>query len=429
MGFREEDHDVPRSVEAFRTSVRRTTSYVIARRAWTPIAAALGARREPTSRVVSLTPDGPAKGDALVSYRLESFLSPPDDAGLRSHTAFWRSAQIARTFLDLGYRVDVISPRNTGFVPRKPYSIVLDTRRILEQIVPALDEACVKIVWLDLAQTLFHNAAEARRLLALQVRRGITLPPARFTAPSRAIEIADVGMTSGNDFTIGTFRYAGKPIYRLPIICQPSPWPDDKDHAACRRRFLWFGSQGFLHKGLDLVLEAFAGLPDHHLTVAGPLHEEQDFVRAFHRELFETPNIETVGWVDMESERFRSIARRCVAVLHPSCSEAGSTSTMHCMHSGMVPVVSHEAAVDVDDFGVIVKGERVEDVRDAVLRISAMPPAELEQRSREAWTSARSYHTVQSFVVEYRKAIESILDWAASGRRGPAPGLLPGQAA
>jgi hypothetical protein len=167
-------------------------------------------------------------------------------------------------------------------------------------------------------------------------------------------------MTSGNDFTIGTFRYAGKPIYRLPIICPTSPWPQDKDHGACRKCFLWFGSQGFLHKGLDLVLEVFAGLPDHHLTV---------------------------------------------------------------------PIVSYEAAVDVDDFGVIVEADGVEDVRDAVLRVSTMSAAELEQRSREAWASARSYHTVQNFVAEYRKATEAILAWAGSGRRGPAPGLLPAEAA
>ena len=34
-----------------------------------------------------------------------------------------------------------------------------------------------------------------------------------------------------------------------------------------------------VHKGLDLVLEAFAGMPEYHLTVCGPVAKEKDFER------------------------------------------------------------------------------------------------------------------------------------------------------
>jgi hypothetical protein len=46
-----------------------------------------------------------------------------------------------------------------------------------------------------------------------------------------------------------------------------------------------------VHKGLDLVLEAFADMPEYHLTVCGPIQKEQDFERAYYRELYQVPNI------------------------------------------------------------------------------------------------------------------------------------------
>ena len=129
--------------------------------------------------------------------------------------------------------------------------------------------------------------------------------------PNLAIERADCATILGNEFTISTFRYANKPIYRLPISAPVIyPWPEGKDFEACRRRFLWFGSNGFVHKGLDLVLEAFAAMPEYHLTVCGPIKEEmeKDFEKTFYRELYQTSNIRTEGWVDVVSPEFMRIA-------------------------------------------------------------------------------------------------------------------------
>ncbi len=49
-------------------------------------------------------------------------------------------------------------------------------------------------------------------------------------------------------------------------------------------------------------------------------------MQAFHRELYETPNIEAIGWVDVGSERFREIANGCAALIYPSCSEGQAGS-------------------------------------------------------------------------------------------------------
>ena len=59
-----------------------------------------------------------------------------------------------------------------------------------------------------------------------------------------------------------------------------------------------------ISKAPHLALEAFADMPEYHLTVCAPIDREQDFSCAYHRELFQTPTIQTVGWVDISSGKF-----------------------------------------------------------------------------------------------------------------------------
>lgn len=389
--------------------------YVIGREVKRAIQKVLADGADPTNRVMTLTPERPAGRSALLCYRLEPFLLRPEQQP-SGHIQYWVTAQMARTLLDLGYEVDVASQSNRGYWPRKPYALVIDVRHVLERIAPMLDAGCVKIVHLDTAHLVFHNAAEARRLLALQHRRGVTIPPSRFLTPNLGLEHADCGTMSGNDFTFGTFEYAGKPIYRVPI---PSPitcpWPDAKDFGAVRRRFLFFASHGLVHKGLDLVLEAFTRMPDLHLTVCGPLDSEPAFVDAYRTELYHTPNIETVGWIDTTSVRLRELADASVAMILPTCSEGASTSTIEGMHAGVIPMVTYECGVDVGDFGVLFKQGTIDEIVAQAAQLSSLSSSELRQRARAAWECARARHTRERFVVEYRRTIETIV---ASFRNG-----------
>ena len=213
----------------------------------------------PHRKVVSLKPDAPPQGNVLISHLIAPLLLKHDHPLLHSHTRFWEARQIVKTFLDFGYCVDVINCTNKTFIPRKNYAFFMDARFNFERIAPILNKDCIKILHGETAHILFHNAAEARRLLALYERKGITLRSRRWELPSKAAEYADYITLFGNEFTRRTYQHTNKPIYLLPIstTVQLSS-PEGKDVNACRNRFLWFASGGMVHKGLDLVLEAFA---------------------------------------------------------------------------------------------------------------------------------------------------------------------------
>jgi len=269
--------------------------------------------KSPANTVITLRPEGSSRGRVLFSYIIDAFLLPPGDSIPKSHTNFWQSWQMAKTFVQLGYEVDVIHWTNQNFIPRGHYAILVDVRRNLERLAPLLNHDCIKILHIDSAHILFQNAAEANRLLALQKRRGVTLIPRRFEKPNQGIEFADYATATGNDFVVGTFAYAKKKIFKLPSPCGVTLDWLERDWTQCRKRFLWFSSSSLVHKGLDLALEAFRQMPECHLTICAPVEREKEFVRVYQRELYEASNIHTIGWVDIESRNFTSFPTKTEA--------------------------------------------------------------------------------------------------------------------
>lgn len=366
--------------------------------------------QERDSSVISVPAEGPTRGRVLLSYILDPFASQMPEAEFNSHTHFWESREIGELFRRRGFAVDVISYRNTTFVPVGSYDFMIAARTNLARLAGHLGPGCTKVAHLDTAHWLFNNQAAYARLFDLQKRRSITLESRRMIEANWAIEHADVGTVLGNGFTVGTYQYAGKPLHRIPISAPCTyEWPSGKDFDACRRHYLWFGSHGFLHKGLDLVLEAFAGLPDHHLTICGPVDQEPAFCRAFRREMFETPNIHTHGWVDVAGSEFLDIARRCVGLIYPTCSEGGGGSAITCMHAGIIPIVTNEASVDVGSGGIVLKNASIDEIRNEVAQLSSQPVGDLERMAREAWQTARSSHTREHFSRSFSRFVDTEL--------------------
>lgn len=361
-------------------------------------------------QLVSLVPEDRARGRVLLSYIIDPFLLRPGEAVANRHTHHWESAEIARLFLQRNYAIDIISYRNTSFIPSREYNVFVSARTNLQQIAERLNPNCIKVAHLDTAHWIENNRAAYGRLNDLKNRRGIVLHDPKLFEQSWAIEYADVATVLGNEYTIETYSYAQKPIYRIPISAPAVyDWPETKNFSDCRSSFVWFGSAGFVHKGLDLVLEAFAGLPNHRLTVFGPLESEPGFCRAFHRELYETTNINAYGWIDVESASFRHQMNRAIGLVFPSCAEGGGGSVLSCMHAGLIPILTRSASVDLNGSGIELGQCNVDAIRSAVENISTKPENQLRALSLAAWNQARANHTRERFSDTYGRFIDNIL--------------------
>jgi glycosyltransferase involved in cell wall biosynthesis len=236
------------------------------------------------------------------------------------------------------------------------------------------------------------------------------LQPRRYERPNLSFDLANYAVLHGNRFTAETYAYLKKPLFLISTSSALEiAFPEGRNVDACRRNFLWLGSGGMVHKGLDLVLEAFAGRPNLHLTVCGPVKQEKDFEKAYFRELYETSNINTVGWIDVTSSKFSQIAQGCIGLVYPSSSEGQAGSVVTALNAGLIPIVSYQSGVDVQDFGLVLEECSIGRIQSTLDVVSNWPAEKLEEMAYNAWEYARKNHTRQVFAENYRRIIEQIL--------------------
>jgi hypothetical protein len=167
--------------------------------------------------------------------------------------------------------------------------------------------------------------------------------------------------------------------------------------------------------GRDIAPEAFADMLDAHLTVCAPESEEQGFADAYCRELLETKNIRTVGWVDQHGVRFKEALSETGSLVYPPASGGQSTSVV-CLRARLVLVVSARSGVAVFPFGHVLTECSVGEVRREARAVASQSPRGFEAMSGASWEYARQQHTREAFSREYRREVSEILGWWAGKR-------------
>jgi glycosyltransferase involved in cell wall biosynthesis len=348
---------------------------------------------------------GEKEGRALVSYLVDPVLNPDS---VPSKTMF-SNAGIALSMVDvlveLGFAVDVVNYDDRRFRPRARYDLFIGHGGTNYQgIDNSLPPDCCKIYFSTGSYWKTHNAAELARAEYLWQRRGIRLPPDRFISESEewANVRANAIVALGNERVRASYERFDR-VYVLNNAAYPDTHflANPKDFEAGRKNFLFYAGPGNLHKGLDLVLEAFAS-SDAHVFICQEISE--DFASAFCRELA-LRNIHALGFVPARSPDFYEVVAKCNTVILPSCSEGSPGSVIECLHQGLIPVVTPECNLDVGDIGVIITDGTVEAVTRAIQDVANWP---VERHSSAAY---RAYHAACSVFSEesFRQNLKHII--------------------
>lgn len=367
-------------------------------------------------RMAVLRPEGKEKGRVLLSWGTPVYETLVTGRPIiESHPSAWTNFQVARCFLDLGFRVDVIGFNDSQFIPRGGYDFLLDVESNLERLSPRMGEDCVKILFSMFAHWSIHNANSYRRHLNLLQRRGVALKPTRLLPPHLSVENADHIICPGGEFSANSYAYGGRNVIR---VAQVEPFPaspfSKKDFQKAKRRFLWLSGGGPVHKGLDIVLEAFAQMPDYELIVCCNLDKSKQFKAEYQKELYNLKNINTPGFVDTRSEDFSMKVRSCAGMIHASASEISCTSVIGCMSRGLIPLGTLENDIDMNGFGMTMTDDSVEAVKEVVQGLSGKSDAELSDMSEKAWEASQARYGRHRFLNDFRAAICQI-----SGERPP----------
>ena len=356
---------------------------------------------------------------ALVHYVTEPFF----DVGSEHqyiHSTAWESVQLTRILDDLGYRVDVVDRSERSWLPDDTYELVVgNAAGNSGQRYP---EYCRRT---PSAHHMFYsrgphtdvaNQLVIDRYIALRKRTGVSGETMRVmdkVDTTLSMSMTDSILTIDSDgFTKSTYESTGK----LVKTWFPPTSPMAKlDRESLRDRnksnFLCFAGNGFIAKGVDLLVEAFLVMPELNLTIAGPPGDEL-FWQIYGARIEQSSNIKFVGFLDVGGKEYSDICKTHAWTILPSAAEGVCTSVATTMQSGLVPVVTLGTSVHVGDFGFLLPSdpdEIIESLKELCPKLSVWNDADYEERVDKTIDAAGDY-SEDSYISSVTSAIKDILE-------------------
>ncbi len=345
---------------------------------------------------------------AAIRHKIEGKL---DQFDLNKHTIRWESLEMIRILNSHGYVVDYVDPLDYPLIDYEKYDVIIDGADHLKDVKPR--EGQSKIYFPTNNHWLKWNIAELERIRMFYERTGIMIPWSRQLPPITSDEYADYLTYFGTDLQKDSFSKKPKKV-QLNISSCCVPKYKKKDIRQARKRFLWISGGGFLHKGLDIAVEAFAKLPDSELFIVANLREknEQRFWDWIKPIMAERPNIHEVGWMDLTSPAFNEVADQCMGVVYTSGACGGPGSVARVLHNGLIPIVTPTGFVRAEILGYNVDGKTDKELIDStvsrVKQVMDLPESELEERSDAVRDFAKKYHTRAAFSESFEQLIRLI---------------------
>ncbi|MGA1867622.1 MAG: glycosyltransferase [bacterium] len=330
-----------------------------------------------------------------------------------AHTNIWRALEIARIIGEFGYIVDGISYDDYDSKISDNYDLLIGFGRACV-LAKRLSEQTVKLYIATESEATIHNRRESESLERLNNRRSCNLTPMRksYKIFSNDLKYFDAIACLGNKVTADTYR----PFFKKKIYCfnnhgydHNMGLSDHKNFKTARRKFLFFGSIGQVLFGLDLLLEVFAKKPLLDLFVCGPFEKEKEFIQCYWEELYNKPNIHPVGWVSLKSKIFSDLMKKCGMVIVPICSGASTGSVIVCMGKGLIPIVTKEAGIDTDDFGITLSSSNLKDIDEKIEWISNQPAKWHEEMHYKVLKAAQRDFSQEAFTRRFTEIFKNII--------------------
>ena len=347
---------------------------------------------------------------ALLVYMVDPFILPRGDISFLRHQNFRQSHNIVGVLDRLGYSVDVVDCLDDLGNLRGEYDLVISHRIRMEECREILAGAKLRIY---LGTGMNHRVANAnllKRFRRVSDQKGI-LDPSPFLVDENfdCLHNIHAAFVFGNQYVQETWRRdLACPVYGFNNYGFSCLQGVRRDFVAARTNFLFFAGYRQIGKGLDLLLEVFRDQKKLHLFVCGSYKREKEFFRLYRKELVETANIHPMGFVYVDTPRFAMLARQCAFVIHPTCADASVGSVVQCLSTGMIPVVTREAGIDVAEIGYVLQDDSLGTLRDAILSVSSLPPAVLERQSLRVVETAKREYTEEAFVHRWKEMLVDV---------------------
>ena len=330
--------------------------------------------------------------NVLISYTVLPFL-----INKNSHTNVQESRIIANIFKELGFNIDVIHYTNQRKIDYKKYDVIFGFGEPFENSF--VDQNLKRIYYATGAHVCHQNYAEIKRVQEVNTKYNSNILPKRLVPWnwSLSTSLSDSLIVIGNDWTKSTYeKYTTKKVLSInaTALINENSKKIFRDIEKTKKSFLWFGSSGLVHKGLDLCLEYFSEHSDLMLHICGPM--EDDFKEVF-GSYFEKENINYYGFINVSSQKFIDIVSQCSFGILPTCSEGQATALLTTMGAGLIPISTKQCGVDVEKLGYLIDELKLESIDKVIQEAIVLDNLEIESNSQTLINYIQKNHTLKSF--------------------------------
>ena len=343
--------------------------------------------------------------NCLLVYITDPFINGIKD----NHQNSWQVIEIAKAISKFGYNIDVCDYNYNKKDFNKKYDLLIDLHPRDNAVYNKfLKPDCIKIAYLTGSNTSFSNIAEQKRIDDVYRRRNIKLIPRRQALLiSKRIEDYDASFFIGNEYNLKTYsEFKMPPVYFIKNTGYDFNFCNDRRKA---NNFMFLGSAGQVHKGLDLLLEVFAEkCRNCNLYVCSSFENESDFCEAYKYELYNTSNIHPIGFVDIKSDKFKEIAEKCAYMIMPLCSEGIAGSVLTAMSAGIIPIVSRECGFE-DDEVIHLKDCSKECLEDSIKFYASKDDEWIKSESEKSVNIVKERYSEECFIESICNGLENVI--------------------
>ena len=344
-----------------------------------------------------------------------------EDVSKYVHTNNWEIVESARILNEKGFSVDVLDRGVSNWQNNENYDLFLGLgvgpAGIHFPMHSKASGAKVKILLSLGPQPDESTRLVLERYRLFNTRHNSNIPSMR--APTtvtgeawkRIIDATSYIFNIGekNNASFESLLPYKKPIFNFypsisPKVKYNKNWFKSRD----RGSFLCFAGNGFICKGVDLVIDAFLLNPEKSLHICGP-KSEAPFFKFYGDKINNSPNIHYHGFIEPGGELFNSLASQFVTIFH-SAAEGCCTSVATTMKAGLVPIINHWTGINITNEGLLLpeQGDLVNHIDKAIKRASEFSDSEYSFFLENTLNKSTIF-SQDSFTNSYRDALEEVI--------------------
>lgn len=341
----------------------------------------------------------------LISYldyrRVDNALN-----GTLPHTNMAEFIQIIKEFINRNFVIDICGHNCIdGFedISNVKYDYIFGMGEVFRRAVKCNPEAYIIEYFTENPYWFSKQEEKKRNDYYLQrIGKGVALQRTGRYYHENDENLANTIVCMGNP---QYFAHCGVPVYRI----LPSAFYNKCYHQELAKRslttFLVFGTEGFIHKGLDLLLEIFSKHLDWTLIVCGKNFKKECEVHGYKI----SDNIKDYGFIDVDSQKFLKICQECGFIVLPSCSEGASTAVETAMRHGIIPVIMQNMLIEEPETCFItVSNALIETVEKTLKETTQMPKENYQKMSEEVYVYANRTYTLECFTERLHMLLNNI---------------------